>query len=117
VPMNPVVSGNFNYGVWRGTVAVLQPAVSVTVQSSISGRSGQSIPFNVVNAPKLTITPAGGMVVISWPVVPAGFNLEQTYSLTAGPWTGVTNSWATVGGNYVITNTPTGTTTFYRLHK
>jgi oligosaccharide reducing-end xylanase len=117
VPINPVVSGNFNYGVWRGTVAVLQPAAGVTLQSSISGRSGQSIPFDVVNAPKVTITPAGGVVVISWPMVPAGFNLEQTYSLLAGPWTGVTNSWATVGGYYVITNTPTGTATFYRLHK
>jgi hypothetical protein len=114
--MNPVVSGNFNYGIWRGNVAVLQPAASVTLQSSIPGHSGQSLPFAVVNAPKLTILAAGGSVVISWPMVPAGFNLYQTYNLSSGSWTGVTNSPAPVGGNFVITNPPTGTDTFYRLH-
>ena len=115
VPMNPVVSGNFNYGVWRGNVAVLQPAASVTVLSSIPGHSGQSLPFSVVNAPKLTILATGGSVVISWPMVPTGFNLYQTYNLSSGPWTGVTNYPAPVGGNNVVTNAPTGTATFYRL--
>jgi oligosaccharide reducing-end xylanase len=117
VPINPVVSGNFNYGVWRGSVAVLQPAANVTLQSSIPGHSGQSLPFSVVNAPKLTIVASGDSVVISWPVAPAGFNLYQSYNVSAGSWTAVTNSPATVGGNYVITNTPSGTATYYRLGK
>ena len=115
VPINPVVSGNFNYGVWRGNVAVLQPTANVTLQSSIPGHSGQSLPFTVINAPNLTIVATGGSVVISWPTVPAGFNLYQTYNLSGGSWTAVTNPLATVGGNYVITNTPSGTATFYRL--
>jgi hypothetical protein len=117
VPINPVASGNFTFGRWSGNITVLQPAAGVTVQSSIPGHSGQSLPFDVISVPKLTITPVGGMVVISWPVAATGFNLEQTASLTVGSWTGVTNAWSTVGGNYIITNTPTGTATFYRLHK
>ena len=117
VPLTPVVSGNFDYGRWSGALTVLEAAGSVTLQSSVLGRSGQSLPFDVVNAPRLSIQASGGSVVISWPMVPAGFNLEQTYDLSAGPWTGMTNAQESVGGYYVITNTPSGTATYYRLHK
>jgi len=115
VPLSPVVSGNFNYGTWSGSVAVLQPAADVTLQSSIPGHSGQSLPFKVL--PKLAITAAGGAVVISWPVAATGFILEQTHDLAAGSWTAVTNAPAVVSYNYILTNTPTATATFYRLHQ
>jgi hypothetical protein len=116
VAVSPVVSGNFNYGTWSGSLAVLQLAANVTLQSSIFGHSGQSLPFNVVPAaPKMTITTARGSVMISWPVAAAEFRLEQTYNLLAGSWTAVTNSPAVVGSNYILTNTPAVTTTFYRL--
>jgi oligosaccharide reducing-end xylanase len=118
VPMSPAVSGNFNFGNWSGSLAVLQPATAVTLQSSIPGHSGQSFAFNVqAGIPTLTITPQAGSVVISWPTTAAGFNLEQTASLSAGSWTTETNYPSVVGSNNVITNTSTATATFYRLHK
>jgi arabinoxylan arabinofuranohydrolase len=117
VPLTPVVSGNFNHGTWSGNLKVLQSAAGVTLQASIPGHSGQSLPFDVIIAPRLTILAAGGSVMISWPMVPAGFNLEQTANLSSGPWTGVTNAPVPVGGYYIITNTSTATATFYRLHK
>jgi hypothetical protein len=118
VPMSPAVSGNFNFGNWSGSLAVLQPATAVTLQSSIPGHSGQSFPFNVqAGIPTLTITPQGGSVVISWPTTAVGFNLEQTASLSAGSWATETNYPTVVGSNNVITNSSTATATFYRLHK
>jgi hypothetical protein len=115
VPVSPVVSGNFTNGTWSGSLAVLQPAANVTLQSSIPGHSGQSLPFNAL--PILTVTAAGGSVVISWPVAATGFSLEQTHDLSAGPWTNVPDSPAVVGAYKIITNTPTATATFYRLYK
>jgi oligosaccharide reducing-end xylanase len=117
VPVNPVVSGNFTNGVWAGNLAALQPAASLTIQSSIPGHSGQSLPFDVLSAPRLSIAASGGSVVASWPVVPAGFSLEETPVLSAGAvWTGVPGS-SIVGGLNVVTNTPAGATMFYRLQK
>jgi len=115
VPISPVVSGNFNYGTWSGSLAVLQPAANLILQSSIPGHSGQSLPFTVL--PTLTVTAAGGSVMISWPVAATGFTLEETHDLSAGSWTAVTNPPAVVDTYYLLTNTPTATTTFYRLHK
>jgi hypothetical protein len=115
VPISPAMSGNFNYGTWFGNLAVLQPAASVTLQSSIPGCSGQSLPFNVLWA--LSITPAGKSVAISWPVAATNFILEETHDLAAGPWAAVTNAPAVVDNNYILTNTPTATNTFYRLHQ
>jgi hypothetical protein len=116
VPVSPAASGNFNHGTWSGNLAVLQPAAGVTLQASISGHSGWSIPFDVLSAPKLTIMAMGSSVVMTWPVAATGFNLEQTGNLTVGSWMMVTNTRSVVGSYNVVTNTLTASTTFYRLH-
>jgi hypothetical protein len=117
VPISPVVSGNFTAGDWSGNLTVLQPATHMILQASINGHSGQSLPFDVLNAPRLSITASGGSVVISWPVTPAGFSLEATPVLSAGSiWTAA-GSPSVVGGFNIITNTPSATTMFYRLRK
>jgi len=117
VPISPVVSGNFTAGDWSGNLTVLQPATHMILQASINGHSGQSLPFDVFNAPTLGLATSGGSVVISWPVAPPGFTVEETHDLAAGSWTAVTNPPAVVNNNYILTNTPTATTTFYRLRK
>jgi hypothetical protein len=120
VTVNPTATGNFTTGVWSGNITVLQVGTNVMLQASAGAGHGSSNPFNVqpgAPAPTLTITPVAGSVVISWPVAATGFNLEQTANLSAGSWTTETNYPSVVGSNNVITNTPTATATFYRLHK
>jgi len=119
VTVNPASTGTFTNGVWSGNITVLQAGSNVILQASAGAGYGSSNPFNVQSGalPTLTITPAGGSVVISWPVAATGFNLEQTASLTLGSWTIITNSPAVVGSTKIITNTPTGTAMYYRLHK
>jgi len=117
IPVSPAASGNFNYGNWSGNLTVLQPAASVTLQSSISGHSGQSVPFAVLTAPRLSIAASGGSVVLSWPVTPAGFSLESTPVLSAGSiWTAAGSS-SVVGGFNIITNTPGAGSSYFRLRK
>jgi len=117
VPVSPVVSGNFTGGAWSGNFTVLRPATHMVLQASINGHSGQSLPFDVLNAPSMTIMPVAGSMVISWPMATPGFTLEETHDLAAGSWTAVTNAPAEVNNNYILTNTPTAATMFYRLHK
>jgi hypothetical protein len=113
VPINPVVSGNFYYGNWSSNLVVWQSAANVTLQSSIPGHSGQSLPFNVLAAPKLTIKALSNSVVLSWPTNAVGFNLVQ--SSTLFNWTNVPVTPFTVGGNYTVTNLLSATNTYYRL--
>lgn len=117
VPVSPAMSGNFNYGRWSGNLTVLQPANNVTLEASIPGHYGQSLPFNVFSAPTLAITLDGSSAVISWPVSPTGFSLEETHDLKAGSWTAVSDSLAMVEDHYFLTNSLAQTNTFYRLRK
>ena len=117
-PMSPVQSGNFYYGSWSGNIAILAPGPAVTVQSSVPGHSGQSVPFNVQpGPPTLAITNVNGSMVISWPASATGFNLQKSSGLLPASWAAVTNTPTFTGTNNVITNIPTASTTFYRLYK
>jgi uncharacterized repeat protein (TIGR03803 family) len=66
--------------------------------------------------PQLTITPAGGTVILSWPTNATGFTLLSTTSL-ASPAVWTTNSPAPVviNGENTVTNPISGTQQFYRL--
>jgi len=70
--------------------------------------------INVVqtpNAPVLTITHAGNLIVVSWPASVTGWTLQTNQNLTTGLW-----------GNYVglvtnnrVTNSPSTGNLFFRL--
>jgi uncharacterized repeat protein (TIGR03803 family) len=61
-----------------------------------------------VGAPLLTITPAGTNVILTWPMNAPGFNLQSTTNL-ASP------NWATIGGQFAVTNPASGAQKFFRL--
>jgi Bacterial Ig domain len=67
--------------------------------------------------PPLTATRAGNQIIISWPVLnTAGFSLQT--SATVGPgasWNGVSPPPALVGSQWVVTNSISGSSRFFRL--
>jgi uncharacterized repeat protein (TIGR03803 family) len=66
--------------------------------------------------PQLTLTPAEGTVILSWPTNSIGFILQSTTNLgSLAVWT--TNSQAPViiNGQNTVTNPASGTQRFYRL--
>ncbi|HWQ90704.1 MAG TPA: hypothetical protein VN673_03455, partial [Clostridia bacterium] len=68
-----------------------------------------------VPMPPVAIQQNGASTVISWPVTPAGFALEQTSDLGSGNWQAVTAPVVLVDGNYqVVLSAPQGGQ-FYRL--
>jgi hypothetical protein len=66
----------------------------------------------------LQLVAANNKVVVSWPVVPGGFQLERTASLSAAVlWQTVTQGIVLAGDHYVVTNEATAGNAFYRLKR
>jgi len=116
VPVNPDTTADFSSGTWSGNLVVLQTGTNMLLQASAGAgnSSGFSNPFNVIGLPELAITAVSNSVVLSWPVAAAGFNLEQ--SSTLSNWTTVPVIPAVVGDQYNVTNTIGPDPTYYRLH-
>jgi hypothetical protein len=110
---NPTSTGKFTNGAWSGNITVLQAGSNVMLQAMGAAGYGSSNPFNVLAAPKLTITSLGNSVLLSWPTNAVGFNLVQSYTLSN--WTNDPVAPSVVGGNYNVTNSLGATNTYYRL--
>jgi hypothetical protein len=69
--------------------------------------------------PTISITPAGGNIVLGWPVTNGGsFTLYSTTNLAAaGSWTLTAATAQTNGGQIVVTQSPDTSATFYRLQR
>jgi hypothetical protein len=65
-------------------------------------------------APALSISAQYGQVVLSWP---AGFRLETSSGLSrSASWTLLNNGITTNGATLTLTNRPSVSPAFYRLH-
>jgi hypothetical protein len=74
--------------------------------------------IGVVGAPLLHILESGSKAVVYWPTNASGFSLQARTNLVVGSsWSAVTNMPAVVGDQFMVTNTPTGPSRFYRLVK
>ena len=72
----------------------------------------------VLLMPSLTSRRSGNEVFISWATNATGFTLQSTLQLTPlATWANVTNVPARVGAQWIVTNTASGSTKFYRLRK
>lgn len=68
--------------------------------------------------PSLRIQLAGGQqVVLAWPATAAAWQLESATNLSTASWGKVTNGPVMVGSEYVVTNSTTGLSRFFRLRK
>ncbi len=116
VAVNPGTTANFTSGTWSGKVAALQAGTNMLLQASADAtHSGASNPFNVLDTPKLSITPSGNSFVLSWPVAATGFSLEQ--ASTFSNWSPFPSTNFVVGDRYMVTNSPGTGPLFFRLRK
>jgi uncharacterized repeat protein (TIGR03803 family) len=65
----------------------------------------------------LNIAPAGANLVFSWTNSASDYSLQYTHNLASGVWNLVTNATVTIGNQIVLTNSLSGTNTFFRLEK
>ncbi len=118
----PAISNSFgliHYGSESGTFA------DITLPSGYlgDGNYGATV-FNLVitglgtqtGQPILTIERVNASTVaVLWPASATNFGLQTATKLSPGSWSNVTSGIATVGTNYVLTNTVTGKGAFFRL--
>jgi len=68
--------------------------------------------------PSLNARPSGNELILAWPTNFGGFTVESTTNLTPPVvWSEVTNPRVVVGGQYTVTNSPSGSAQFFRLRK
>jgi len=82
------------------------------------GGSGFGTVFSIslpVLQPQLTISPAGGNAVLTWPANAPGFTLQSTANLASPAWTTNSPLPFLVNGHYAVTNPISGTRQFFRL--
>ena len=86
----------------------------------VAGGYGDNI-YTAVNpllAPKLKLKSIPQHAVLSWPLFPAGFQLQTTSTIFPAPtWTNVLGSAVKSGTNYIFTNSLAGSGAFFRLAK
>lgn len=67
--------------------------------------------------PTLQLAILANQFIFSWPVSASGFVLESAHNVSSGTqWTPATNSVIISGDQFVLTNNPSITPSFYRLH-
>jgi len=117
VTILPAVSGNFQQGVWTGTVTVNQAVSNLVMEANDgAGDVGFAPPIDVVNSPRLGIAIQNGSLSISWPEEPSGFILESSDALLPANWVQVPDSSILTNGQYIQSIPVSGTNLFFRLH-
>jgi hypothetical protein len=98
--------------------ATLEPAALTADELRIGTNWASVTPPQVITViPALSATLSGGNVVLSWTTNASGFNLYSTPSVSASSntWTAVSGTPAIIGANYVVSNSVSGGSRFYRL--
>jgi hypothetical protein len=72
--------------------------------------------FEYVPLTTLSARASGGNLVLSWPVVPAGYTLQSKPTVSSATWQNVNATITQVGGQNVVTLPLTGTQQYYRLN-
>ncbi len=118
----------FDCGTWQATSSGNYDFRFTVVDKNPSS-SGYTLAFDYIKftpvvasaptnePPRLSATPYGPDLVLSWPTNTTGFLLETTPHLPAVNWTSALPMPVVVGDRNVVSNTMDGEEAFYRLKK
>jgi uncharacterized repeat protein (TIGR03803 family) len=84
--------------------------------TSAGGTNGTGVVFRL-SFPTLSISIAGELEILSWPTNQTGFVLQSTTDLNHPSWDAALPAPTIVGDQFVVSNAPAASTTFYRLIK
>ena len=77
----------------------------------------ENIRFFSLAEPRLEIAAAGNATLLSWPVTAGGYVIETTPTLITPAWEGVTNAPVISADRYVLTNSWSDQSRFFRLRQ
>lgn len=108
--------GQSSGGVYTVTGTIGQPDAATSSGGQYTLEGGFWSAFAVV-PPTLRIIRNGTDVTLAWPNPSAGFQLQESPSLTTPTWTNVTAAPAIVGGEKQVNQTLAPGSRFYRLRQ
>jgi len=86
-------------------------ATNLDTPESIAIKRDTIAPF----IPTLTINRSGTNIILSWPLVASAYNLQSKTNLATGNWLTVPGTRGTNLTSFLVTNSITGSTKFFRL--
>jgi hypothetical protein len=92
--------------------------LTVAVQNPVPGTNAPLLRITTSSAAGAPVSgpQSGTQILISWPASFTGYTLYSTLSLPPASWTSE-GTGTLSGGQYWVTNTPSGPRKFYRLQK
>jgi hypothetical protein len=119
VPIIPTVSGNFTQGVWTGSIRVPQIVSNLVLRADDGLRpTAPANSINVVSVPSLGMEDYGDIMLMLWPLWPAGspnFVLETCTNLAPGAWVPIAYPPLQIEDVYLVPVDATEPHRYYRL--
>ncbi len=105
------------YVAGRTSSTNLFPITSGVVQPSAGGETDAFVTKLSAPLPELRIASQPPGVLLSWPTLPAGYQLQVNSNLASANWIGVTNLPTASNGRYSVALPGVVGNNFYRLHR
>lgn len=116
VPVGPSVSGGFIQGLWKGAITISQTVSNLVLRATDgTGHTGFANPIDVINPPFVHAESYGDVLIVYWPVDPAGFVLESSTHLDPPQWIPVSDPPLQIGDQLVAPFEMSAGQCFYRL--
>jgi uncharacterized repeat protein (TIGR03803 family) len=114
------LSGNINSDGANPTAGLILSGNILFGTATYGGGSGYgtvfSLSLTLPSAPRLTMTPSGTNVILTWPTNATSFSLESTTNLDSlAIWTTVLPAPVIANGQCILTNPISGSQMFFRL--
>jgi hypothetical protein len=117
IPTNIISSSRLiDVSAWSGTTNELFFGF-LGCTSTNATLSVENIRFYSVAPPKLRISLNSNVALLSWPATAGGYALESSASLKSPTWEAATNAPVIAADRYVLTNSWTDQTRFFRLRQ
>ena len=116
IPVTSSVLVRFTHGVWNGSLVIPVAGSNVVLKADDGyGHYGLANPINVFNPPVLLAAASGQILLIHWPISPAGFGLQTSSSLAPVQWAPAVGSPIQIGQEWLLPVIMSDTNRFYRL--
>jgi hypothetical protein len=117
---DPLFVGQGNFRLQAGSPAIgngiqLNSIFVTDADGNIRGAEWDIGAYQCIIRPVLNIVQVGTNVLLSWPTNHSGYTLESALNLNTPAWTSVAATPVIIGNQFIVTNAPVATNTFYRL--
>ena len=118
LPSGSTVAGTVTLHIATNAPIDLTMTTSASSSTSDPNLGDNTVTLHLSGPVVLQISSTTNSVIrVSWPLVSAGYALEQSHALSPATWSSITNTPGSYSNQFVLEIPATDTPTFYRLRK